>query len=41
IHLARNHQNPKCKYCHEQFDSIENLNEHKISKCEKMFVERL
>ncbi|CAF4441288.1 unnamed protein product [Rotaria sp. Silwood2] len=35
VHLD---QSTKCKYCHEQLDSVENLNEHKITKCEKMFI---
>ncbi|CAF4698124.1 unnamed protein product, partial [Rotaria sp. Silwood1] len=32
-HLDQIHRNPKCEYYHEQFVSVENLNEHKISKC--------
>ncbi|CAF3003086.1 unnamed protein product [Rotaria sp. Silwood2] len=38
VHLDRNHQNPKCEYCHQKFYSVETLNEHKVSKCEKILV---
>ncbi|CAF3622445.1 unnamed protein product [Rotaria sp. Silwood1] len=37
-HLDQIHRNPKCEYCHEQCDSVENLNEHQVLKCEKIIV---
>ncbi|CAF1195069.1 unnamed protein product [Rotaria sordida] len=37
-HLDQHHSNPICEYCNQQFASVENLNEHKISTCENIFV---
>ncbi|CAF4972647.1 unnamed protein product [Rotaria sp. Silwood1] len=33
-HLDQSHQNPKCNYCDEQFESVNQLNQHKILRCE-------
>ncbi|CAF0853774.1 unnamed protein product [Rotaria sordida] len=37
-HLDQYHQNPICEYCHTQFSTVSNLNDHKLSECENMIV---
>ncbi|CAF3778917.1 unnamed protein product [Rotaria sp. Silwood1] len=37
-HLDQHHPNPTCEYCAQQFATIENLNEHKVSTCKNIFV---
>lgn len=37
-HLDECHRHPKCEFCDQQIDSIEQLNEHKLQQCEKFTV---
>ncbi len=37
-HLDQSHSNPKCEFCAQQFNSINALNEHKFSECQKLTI---
>ncbi|CAF2637479.1 unnamed protein product [Rotaria sp. Silwood2] len=38
-HLDQSHPNLTCEFCHEHFNSVNDFNEHKVSKCQKMIVQ--
>jgi hypothetical protein len=38
-HLDQAHPNPQCDYCHEQFTSINQLNQHQASQCQKITID--
>ena len=37
-HLDESHPDSKCEFCNQQFDSMEQLNEHKLQQCEKFTI---
>jgi hypothetical protein len=37
-HCNQAHPNPKCKYCDQQFSSVNNLDEHQVLQCQKKTV---
>ncbi|CAF4970397.1 unnamed protein product, partial [Rotaria sp. Silwood1] len=37
-HLNQFHPNPKCEYCGAQFNSVNQLNEHKILECQNVTI---
>ncbi|CAF4907361.1 unnamed protein product, partial [Rotaria sp. Silwood1] len=38
-HLDECHSNLKCEYCDEEFNSVDNINEHKVSGCQNLMVD--
>jgi hypothetical protein len=37
-HLQKSHPNPPCEYCGRTFDSVNNLDRHKLHDCDKITV---
>ncbi|CAF1436790.1 unnamed protein product [Adineta steineri] len=40
-HLQQLHSNPICQYCSQQFNSIDQFNQHKASQCQNILIECL
>ena len=37
-HLDQSHSHPQCEYCDQQFRSVNQYNEHKLSECPRITV---
>ena len=37
-HLDQSHSHPKCEYCDQQFHSVNQYNEHKLSECRRIII---